>query len=190
MDKRVVLIDHHDSFTYNIVHYLQDLGARVEVLEAQEGVSEDPRLSEASHILLSPGPGHPKDALESLNIIQKFYKAKPILGVCLGHQCIALAFGGKVERGKEPIHGKTSRLSFVANPLFQGLEQGFGVMRYHSLCVSVLPSSLECIATSEGVIMALKHRDYPIYGVQFHPESILCENGKAIFENFLILSQT
>lgn len=183
----IALIDNYDSFTYNIVQYLHELGSEIAVFEAK-GI---PNLMEYSHIIISPGAGKPSEAIESLKVIEKYAQIKPILGICLGHQCIAHFFGGKVIKGKEPVHGKTSHLRFLPNPLFGGCAQGFEVMRYHSLCVDEVGDDLEEIAWSEdGVIMAIRHKTLPIYGVQYHPESILSENGKLILNNFISMSFT
>lgn len=179
----IVLIDNYDSFTYNIVHLLQKLDFEVRVDEAKN--IRD--LKNASHLIISPGAGKPNEAVESLEVIERYKESKPILGVCLGHQCIAYAFGGSVKKAKEPIHGKTSKIRFLPNELFIGCEQGFEVMRYHSLSVDYLGDELEALAWSEEdeVIMALKHKTLPIYGVQFHPESILSNYGERILLNFL-----
>lgn len=178
----IALIDNYDSFTYNITHYLEELENEVAVYEAKK-IGD---LSQASHIIISPGAGNPSEAVESLGVIERYKGIKPILGICLGHQCIAYAFGGRVGRGREPIHGKTSKVEFVEDRLFLGCERGFEVMRYHSLVVESLGEELEAIAWSEdGVIMALRHKRFPIYGVQFHPESILSQNGHLLLENFL-----
>lgn len=179
----VVLIDNYDSFTYNIVHLLEKLSCEVRVDEAKN-IGD---LSSASHIIISPGAGKPNEAIESLEVIEQYKESKPILGICLGHQCIAYAFGGSVGKGGEPIHGKTSKVRFVPNVLFDGCKQGFEVMRYHSLCVQTLGDELEALAWSEedNVIMALRHKSLPIFGVQFHPESILSNYGERILQNFL-----
>ena len=179
----VALIDNYDSFTYNIVHFLEELGCEVVVYEARE-IGD---LSSASHIIISPGAGSPSEAVESLGVVEKYKGVKPILGICLGHQCIAYAFGGRVGKGREPIQGKTSKVDFVEDRLFVGCERGFEVMRYHSLGGERLGEELEGIAWSreDGVIMALRHKTLPIYGVQFHPESILSQNGHLLLENFL-----
>lgn len=178
----IALIDNYDSFTYNIVHYLQELGEEVEVFEAKN--IRD--LSYCSHIIISPGAGKPSEAVESLGVIEKYAGVKPILGICLGHQCIAYFFGGMVQKGRAPIHGKTSKLRFLPHFLFEGMSQGEEVMRYHSLCVSDLGDQLRAIAWSEdGVVMALEHKSLPVYGVQYHPESILSQNGKTLLYNFI-----
>lgn len=165
------------------MHLLQKLDFEVRVDEAKN--IKD--LSFATHLIISPGAGKPSEARESLDVIREYQGKKPILGICLGHQCIAYAFGGSVKKAKEPIHGKTSKIRFLPNELFVGCEQGFEVMRYHSLSVDYLGDELEALAWSEEdcAIMALKHKRFPIYGVQFHPESILSNYGERIFQNFL-----
>lgn len=180
----IALLDNYDSFTYNLVYLLEEMGEEVRVYQAENLVWE--AFQKARHIILSPGPKHPKDSLLNQKIIQEFYRTKPILGVCLGHQCIAYAFGGEVIRAKEPMHGKTSKIFFAPSLLFDGIKQGSEMMRYHSLVVQNLPKELEAIAWSEDrVIMGLKHRDFHLYGVQFHPESILSYGGERILQNFL-----
>lgn len=183
----IAVLDNYDSFTYNLVYLLAELNEEVRVCTPQT-YSQD-LFDQASHIILSPGPKHPKDSKLNQSIIQDFYPIKPILGICLGHQCIAYSFGAEVTQGREPIHGKTSHISFQPCALFQGLQQGFQAMRYHSLVVRNLPQDLQAIAWSEdGVIMAIKHQIYATYGVQFHPESILSNGGKQILQNFCLLS--
>lgn len=181
----IALLDNYDSFTYNLVYLLEGMGADIKVHQA--GNFRWDVFSQADRIILSPGPKHPKDSFINQEIIQSFYRKKPILGVCLGHQCIAYAFGGKVE-ASEPVHGKTSKIYFSDSKLFDGVEQEAEMMRYHSLVVRDLPCELEAIAWSEDdVIMGLKHNVYPLYGVQFHPESILSQGGERILQNFLQL---
>lgn len=183
----ITLIDNHDSFTYNLIYLLEKLQVEVKVF-FPENVDFN-TLAQSTHLLLSPGPKHPKDTPINQEIILRFHQQKPILGVCLGHQSIAQAFGGKVTRGKEPVHGKTSKITFKPNPLFCHLSQNLEVMRYHSLIVQTLPDTLEAIAWSEdGVIMGLKHKLYPTFGVQFHPESILSQGGEQLLKNFLEIS--
>lgn len=180
----IALLDNYDSFTYNLVYLLEVMGQDVRVFQAENLDWEI--FHQAKQIILSPGPKHPKDSLLNQSIIQKFYRSKPILGVCLGHQCIAYAFGAEVIKGKEPMHGKTSKIFFKTCDLFDGIKQGVEMMRYHSLVVKSLPKELETIAWSEDrVIMALKHRDFNLYGVQFHPESVLSCEGEKILQNFL-----
>lgn len=180
----IAFVDNHDSFSYNLVYLLKSLDKEVCICTPE--TLDVSVLEQATHIILSPGPRHPKDTPINQKIILDFYYQKPILGVCLGHQCIAYAFGGEVTKGKEPIHGKTSKITFKPNPLFEGLPQNLKVMRYHSLVVQNLPEELEAIAWSEDeVIMAVIHKLYPTYGVQFHPESILSQGGKQLLKNFL-----
>lgn len=179
----IALLDNYDSFTYNLAYLLRELGEKVEVFLPSNPLWHI--LHKADRIILSPGPGHPKDAKLNQEIIRKFYKSKPILGVCLGHQCIGYTFGAEIRKGKTPIHGKTSKISFKNCDLFSTLPQGIEVMRYHSLIVHDLPQELEEIAwTEDGILMALKHRQFQVYGVQFHPESILSQEGKLILKNF------
>ncbi|WP_027327410.1 anthranilate synthase component II [Helicobacter pametensis] len=180
----IALIDNHDSFTYNLIYLLEELSQEICVFFPQDLVWDI--LEQATHIIISPGPRHPRDTPINQEVILNFYIKKPILGVCLGHQCIAHAFGGEVIQGRQPIHGKTSQITFKSNPLFEGLSQNLEVMRYHSLVVQNLPNELEAIAWSEDeVIMALRHKIFPLYGVQFHPESILSQGGSKLLQNFL-----
>ncbi len=185
----MVLIDNYDSFTYNIVHYFEELGVCPKVFKNDEITIEDLEKLDFEHLLISPGPGNPNSSGICMDAIKKFHPHKKILGVCLGHQCIAQFFCSDVVEAKEPIHGKTYPIYFTENPLFANLPQGFLATRYHSLLVENLSPELECIArTKDNIIMALRHRKYSVYGVQFHPESILTQNGKEIFKNFLQLS--
>ena len=188
----ILMIDNYDSFTYNLVQYLSELGEELLVKRHDEitltGVS---RLAPAS-IVISPGPGSPKDAGISNDLIKTFAGRIPILGVCLGHQCIGEVFGGEVVRAKRPMHGKTSKIYHTQRALFRNLPTPFEATRYHSLIVKreTLPSALAVTAwTSEGEIMGLQHRRYPVYGVQFHPESILTTVGKDLLKNFLALAR-
>jgi len=184
----LLLIDNYDSFTYNLYHYLGMLGVRVEVrrndaLSAAEAIALGPAA-----IVISPGPCDPDRAGICLELIALAAGKLPILGVCLGHQSIGQAFGGRVVRAPVPMHGKLSRISHNANGLFAGLPSPFTATRYHSLMVSRadLPDCLEITAVSEdGVIQGLAHRTWPIYGVQFHPESIATEHGHRLLSNFL-----
>lgn len=186
-----LLIDNYDSFTYNLYHFLGDLGAEVEVhrndaLSAQEAVAMAPE-----GIILSPGPCDPDRAGICLDVIRLAAGKLPLLGVCLGHQSIGQAFGGRVVRGPEPMHGKTSAVRHENSDVFAGLPAPFTATRYHSLIVARddLPESLQVTAeTDDGVIMGLRHRELPIFGVQFHPESIASEHGHALLANFLRLS--
>lgn len=180
----IALLDNYDSFTYNLVYLLEEMDQEVRVF--QESNLDWDCFNQAKKIILSPGPKHPKDSLLNQKLIEVFSQSKPMLGVCLGHQCIAYAFGGKVLQAREPTHGKTSKIFFANSALFAGIKQGAEMMRYHSLIVQDLPKELEVIAWSEdGIIMGIKHRDFNLYGVQFHPESILSLDGRRILQNFL-----
>ena len=182
---KVVVVDNFDSFTYNLVQYLGELGAEVTVKRSTATFDEIIAL-QPDRIVISPGPGHPRDSRLSLELIQN--AGVPILGVCLGHQAIAEAFGGRVRRAEKPVHGKASSIRHSRRGVFKGLPQPFNAVRYHSLVIDRqdLPDCLEVTAeTKDGEIMAVQHRERPIYGVQFHPESILTENGRAIIKNFL-----
>ncbi len=183
----LVVIDNYDSFTYNLVQYLGELGAEPWVYRNDEvTVDELDRLA-PTHVVVSPGPGTPADGGVSNEAIRHLAGRAVILGVCLGHQCIAYVFGGRVERASRLLHGKTSLIHHCGQGLFAGLPQPFAATRYHSLIVSPdLPGELEITAeTDQGEVMALQHRRLPIYGVQFHPESILTQGGKRLLGNFL-----
>lgn len=184
----ILVIDNYDSFTYNLVQYLGELGADLKVYRNDEIKLEDIRKLKPSKILISPGPGEPKDAGISEDVIRQFGKTVPLLGVCLGHQAIGEVFGGKIVRAKSLMHGKTSRIYHDGKGLFKGLPYPFEATRYHSLVVEKksFPKALEITAkTRDGEIMALKHKSYPVFGVQFHPESILTVCGKELLKNFL-----
>lgn len=185
---RILVLDNHDSFTYSLVHYLEVLGARCEVAHSDALDLADVRARSADGILISPGPGTPSDAGVSLSVLAALGRSVPILGVCLGHQSIGQAFGGRVVRAERIVHGKTSPIEHDGRGLFRGLPRPFTATRYHSLVVerASLPDALEISAwTTEGEIMGLRHRTYPIEGVQFHPESILTENGMDMLQNWL-----
>lgn len=183
----IVVIDNYDSFTYNLVQYLGDLKAEVKVFRNDEVKVEELEALEPSHIVISPGPGDPDDAGVSKDVIGVMGARYPILGVCLGHQCIGEVFGGKVERAPRLMHGKTSPVYHYGEDLFLGIPSPFEANRYHSLIVTEpVPPVLKVTAfTTQGEVMGLKHRHYPVYGVQFHPESILTQSGMQILENFL-----
>ncbi len=190
----VFVLDNYDSFTYNLVQYLGELGATVEVRRNDEVTLDEVKALHPERIVLSPGPCTPQDAGISIEVIREFADTMPILGVCLGHQAIGAAFGGDVIRAKHLMHGKTSRVEHDGKTIFQGLSSPMTATRYHSLIVSEerLPKDLEITAwTSDGdggrVIMGLRHRNYPVEGVQFHPESILTSEGKRLISNFLAL---
>ncbi|MDD3435583.1 MAG: aminodeoxychorismate/anthranilate synthase component II [Candidatus Gastranaerophilales bacterium] len=239
----MILIDNYDSFTYNIVQYLRELGVNPIIFKNDEITIPELKKLNFSSIIISPGPGNPDDAGISVDIIGEFYKTKKILGVCLGHQCIAQYFGCKIIKAKEPVHGKVSEIYFSCKcNIFDGLKQGFKATRYHSLVVdnNSLPECLEPLAYTEvkskkqrkrrqgdkktrcveeqsenyaftllriyasdnlspsshlspltshsSLLMALKHKDYPVYGVQFHPEAILTQGGKQLIKNFISLN--
>ena len=181
----MILIDNYDSFTYNIVQYLQELGVEPKVFENDKISIEELLQMDFDSIIISPGAGNPNTAGVSMDVIKNFYQTKKILGICLGHQCIAQFFGGKIVKSQNPTHGKTSRIYFDENSkLFKGLPQGFEVTRYHSL--EVKDTNLKITArTKDGTIMALEHETFPIYGVQFHPEAILTQYGHELLKNFL-----
>jgi len=184
----IILIDNYDSFAYNLVHYIGELGVEVQV-HRNDRISVDEVLAaKPQAIVLSPGPCDPDQAGICLDLVKASAGVIPLLGVCLGHQTIGQAFGGKVIRAPRMMHGKVSHISHHNNSVFTGLPQNFQVTRYHSLVVeeASLPDCLEVTATSEdGVIMGLQHRQHPIHGVQFHPESIASEHGHALIANFL-----
>ena len=187
---RVALIDNYDSFTFNVVHALGMEGARVEVFRNDALTSEDLLAMGHEAIVLSPGPCTPNEAGICLDLIAKAAGAVPLFGICLGHQAIGQAFGGKVVRAS-PVHGKTSRVRHDGTGLFRGLNDDFDVARYHSLVVEAasLPPSLRANAWSEdGLVMAMAHASLPVWGVQFHPESIATEHGSRICRNFLHLA--
>ena len=189
---RVTLIDNYDSFTFNLVHYLGELGAEVSVWRNDAISVDDALAARPDAIVLSPGPCTPNEAGICLDLIRAASGTTPILGVCLGHQAIGQAFGGKVKRAPAPMHGKASRISHNARGLFRGLNGPFKATRYHSLIIERqgAPEALEISAESDdGLIMAVAHRALPIYGVQFHPESIESEHGHAVLRNFLDLAR-
>ncbi|NUM48693.1 MAG: aminodeoxychorismate/anthranilate synthase component II [Anaerolineales bacterium] len=183
----LLIIDNYDSFTYNLVQYLGELGAEIEVYRNDQITVDALAARNPAQIVISPGPGDPDDAGISKEVIRQFGPHIPTLGVCLGHQCIGEVFGGKVSRAPRLMHGKTSPVYHYGGGLFTGVPSPFEATRYHSLIVEdPLPDALEITAfTKEGEMMALRHKEHPIYGVQFHPESILTTYGKQILKNFL-----
>ena len=184
----LVVIDNYDSFTYNLVHYLGELGAECRVFRNDAIAVEEVIALKPRGIVLSPGPGYPDSAGICLDLVEKAAGAVPLLGVCLGHQAIGQAFGGRIVRAPKLMHGKLSAIRHDGEGLFDGLPQGFQATRYHSLTVErpSLPDTLEVTAkTDQGVIMGLVHREWPVFGVQFHPESIASEHGHALLANFL-----
>ena len=186
--QRIVMIDNYDSFTYNLVQYLGEMGQELIVRRNDRVTLEEVKRLKPDRIVISPGPGSPKDAGVSNEVIRELGPKVPVLGVCLGHQCIGAVFGGKVERNWRLMHGKTSPIRHDGKGIFKGLPNPFEATRYHSLVVREkgFPSVLRVTArTKEGEIMGLQHRRYPVYGVQFHPESILTLAGKQLLKNFL-----
>ncbi len=184
----ILVIDNYDSFTYNLVQYLGELGAELRVYRNDKITLEEIRKMAPAKILISPGPGEPKDAGISEDVIRTFGAKTPILGVCLGHQAIGEVFGGRIVRAKNLMHGKTSKIYHNGRGLFKGIRDPFDATRYHSLIVerASLPKVLQITAeTRDKEIMGLIHREYPVYGVQFHPESILTSEGKKLLNNFL-----
>jgi len=192
MNGQILVIDNYDSFVFNVARYFEELGREVVVRRNDEiGLDEISRSALAA-IVISPGPGTPNDAGISRAVVDEFNGEIPILGVCLGHQCIGAVFGAPVVPAKRPLYGRTSRVAHRGHGLFEGLPQPLVVGRYHSLIVERAPAleaalSIDAIS-EEGEIMALSHRSAPTYGVQFHPESILTENGHELFGNFLRLA--
>jgi anthranilate synthase component 2 len=188
MNAKILMVDNYDSFTYNIVQYFGELGAAVTVVRNDEVSLADIAAHAPTHLVISPGPCSPAEAGISVAAIQHFAGKLPILGVCLGHQAIGAAFGGKIIRAQQLMHGKTSVISTTQQGVFAGLPAQFTVNRYHSLAIerSSCPAELELTAwTDDGEIMGVRHRSLPIQGVQFHPESILTEHGHAMLKNFL-----
>lgn len=186
----ILMIDNYDSFTYNLVQYLGVLGADVEVRRNDQISLEEIEAMAPERLVISPGPGVPQSAGIIVPMIERFYQRVPILGVCLGHQAVGVSFGGRVVRSARLMHGKVSRIYHDGRGVFRDVPDPFTATRYHSLAVESesLPSCLEISAKAEdGEIMGLRHRDYPVHGIQFHPESILTQEGMRILENFLTL---
>jgi anthranilate synthase/aminodeoxychorismate synthase-like glutamine amidotransferase len=184
----ILVIDNYDSFTYNLVQQMGEFGAELCVIRNDQITLNAIRGLNPSHIVISPGPGDPDDSGVSLDVLRELSGEVPILGVCLGHQAIGQVFGGVVKRAPRLMHGKTSMIHHTGDPMFDGLPNPFEATRYHSLIVErdSLPDSLLITAeTTEGEIMAMRHREFPVYGVQFHPESILTTYGPRILQNFL-----
>ena len=185
----ILVIDNYDSFTYNLVQYLGELGTEPFVRRNNAITLDEIAALKPDRIVISPGPGRPEQAGITLDVIKNFGPTIPLLGVCLGHQAIGMAFGGSVVRATAPMHGKTSTVSHDGRGVFAGIASPFTVGRYHSLVVQKagLPAALEISAQTEddGTIMALRHREFPIHGVQFHPESILTREGQHLLRNFL-----
>ena len=187
----ILVIDNYDSFTYNLVQYLGELGAELRVKRNDEVSVGEVEAMAPEQILISPGPGRPEDAGVTVDVIRRFGPSTPILGVCLGHQAIGMVYGGTVIRARVPMHGKTSIVAHDGKGVFRGLTAPFEAGRYHSLIVASegLPDALEVSARTQedGTIMALRHKSYPVHGVQFHPESVLTGEGRRMLRNFLDL---
>jgi anthranilate synthase/aminodeoxychorismate synthase-like glutamine amidotransferase len=187
----VFVLDNYDSFTYNLVQYLGELGARMTVRRNDQVTLDEVAALGPTHIVISPGPGRPADAGLTPDVIRRFGETVPILGVCLGHQAIGEVYGGRVVRAAAPQHGKTSIVEHDGRGVFAGLAGSFEAARYHSLVVAPddLPDVLEVSARTrgDGIIMGLRHRTFPVHGVQFHPESVLTSDGRQMLRNFLAL---
>ncbi len=183
----LLMIDNYDSFTYNLVQYLGELGAEITVFRNDQVTVEKVQTLAPDQIVISPGPGDPGDGGVSNEVIRQLGQTTPLLGVCLGHQCIGHVYGGKVSRAPRLMHGKVSSVYHNARGIFNGVPSPFKATRYHSLIVEEpLPDCLEVTAfTRDGEIMGLRHKEHPVLGVQFHPESILTEHGKRLLRNFL-----
>jgi anthranilate synthase/aminodeoxychorismate synthase-like glutamine amidotransferase len=184
----ILVIDNYDSFTYNIVQEMGEMNIEIEVVRNDRVTLDDIRAMQPDHIVISPGPGTPDDGGISLDVLRHLGGSTPILGVCLGHQCIGQVYGGVVSRAPRLMHGKTSMITHTGDSLFDGLPNPFEATRYHSLIVEkeTLPDCLEITAyTDEGEIMGLRHKQFPVFGVQFHPESILTTYGPRLLQNFL-----
>jgi anthranilate synthase/aminodeoxychorismate synthase-like glutamine amidotransferase len=185
---RLLLIDNYDSFTYNLYQYLCELGADVEVVRNDALTVDDVARIDPDGIVLSPGPGRPEDAGVCIPVIERYVGQKPILGVCLGHQAIAAAYGASIVGAPELLHGKTSQIIHDGTGLYAGMQPEFTAVRYHSLVADrkTLPDTLIVDSeTSDGLVMGVHHREHPLFGVQFHPESILTDGGKILLQNFL-----
>jgi anthranilate synthase/aminodeoxychorismate synthase-like glutamine amidotransferase len=182
----ILLIDNYDSFTYNLAHLFGELGAEVKVRRNDEIDADEAERLGPSHLVVSPGPGRPAAAGATVEIVQRLGSTVPTLGVCLGHQAIVEAFGGEVGQAQRLVHGKASAIAHDGLGLFEGLPEGFEAGRYHSLAATAVPDCLEVSATcSEGEVMAVRHRELRVDGVQFHPESVLTPDGPALARNFL-----
>ena len=183
----ILVIDNYDSFTYNVVQTIGLFNKEINVVRNDKITLKEISLLSPSHIIISPGPCTPNEAGISIEVINHFAGKIPILGICLGHQCIGQAFGGRIIRAPSPIHGKTSQINHDKKTIFRGIKNPFTAARYHSLIIekSTLPSSLEISAETDGIIMAVRHKKYNIEGVQFHPESFLTKEGKKLIWNFI-----
>lgn len=189
----ILVIDNYDSFTYNLVQYFGSINPEIKVVRNDQFELDDIQDWNLSHIVISPGPGRPENAGLSINLVKKYGNTIPILGVCLGHQVITVAYGGQVVHSSEIVHGKTADIQHNGSVLFDGMNNPFTATRYHSLVADreSLPDELLITAELEsGLIMGIEHKSYPVFGIQFHPESIATENGMQIVQNFLEISPT
>jgi anthranilate synthase/aminodeoxychorismate synthase-like glutamine amidotransferase len=182
----ILLVDNYDSFTYNLVHLFEELGAEVVVRRNDEVDADEAERLAPSHLVISPGPGRPHDSGATVEIVRRLAPTTPTLGVCLGHQAIVEAFGGRIEQARELVHGKASAVEHDGRGIFSGLPQSFQAGRYHSLAAVEIPPELEVSArTADGEVMGVRHRGLPVDGVQFHPESVLTPTGPDLCRNFL-----
>jgi len=186
----ILLVDNYDSFTYNLAHLIRELGAEVVVLRNDAIDADSAEELAPSHLVISPGPGRPSEAGATVEIVRRLAPATPTLGICLGHQAVVEAFGGKIGQAQELVHGKASAIRHDGRGIFRGLPEEFPAGRYHSLSAARIPESLEVSATTpDGEVMAVRHRDLPVDGLQFHPESVLTPDGPALVRNFLEASR-
>jgi anthranilate synthase/aminodeoxychorismate synthase-like glutamine amidotransferase len=182
----ILLVDNYDSFTYNLAHLFQEMGAEVTVVRNDQIDADEAERLAPTHLVVSPGPGRPADAGATVEIVKRLGTGTPILGVCLGHQAIVEAFGGEVGQARRLVHGKASAVSHDGRGLFAGLPDPLEGGRYHSLAAVRVPQELEvCATTEDGEVMAVRHRELPVVGIQFHPESVLTPDGPALAKNFL-----
>ena len=189
----ILVIDNYDSFTYNLVQYIGSINPDVKVIRNDQFELEEIQTWKPTHIAISPGPGRPEDAGQSIEVIQQYGESIPTLGICLGHQAITVAYGGKVIHSSEIVHGKTATIYQKDSSLFRNMDDPITATRYHSLVVDKNTLPQELIITAElqnGLIMGIEHKSYPVFGVQFHPESIATENGMQIIQNFLSIEST
>lgn len=182
----ILIIDNYDSFTYNLYQQIESLGAKTKVFKNDQISLKEIKKLKPSRIIISPGPKRPEDSGISLEIVQNFYTQTPILGVCLGHECIGQIFSSRIVYAKEILHGKTSQIYHTEDALFKGLSNPFTAGRYHSLIIDKVPEDFKLTAWDEkNEIMAIQHKKFPLFGVQFHPESFLTEEGNKLMHNFL-----
>ena len=187
-----LMIDNYDSFVYNLIRYFEELNEEIVIYRNDKITINEIECMNLDGIIISPGPKSPKEAGLSLEIIERFKGKIPILGICLGHQCIGYSFGGDIIKGREPVHGKISYINHNSEELFKNVRNPLRVTRYHSLIINKdnIPEDLDITSTTEdGVIMGIKHKEYPIYGLQFHPEAEMTEDGHKLLKNFIEISK-